>query len=140
MRSWAVALLEQWSVNRPRWTKVVGTRDRDDGAQTPFLGEAERILAYREGRLELFGQDLFGEPAWDILLCGYVANRKGGACLIKDVEAITRLSSAGIRRWLALLETRGLVQANEAAFAITLDAEARLNSLFKRHRPTGKES
>lgn len=112
-----------------------GASDRDDGQPSPLFREAERILAYRQHRLELIGQDLFGEPAWDILLCGYVAIRKGGACLIEDVQAITRLSPASIRRWLILLETRGLVQANEAAFAITLDAEARLNSLFNKHRP-----
>lgn len=114
---------------------MVGTSDRDDGAQSPPFREAERILAYRQDRLELIGKDLFGEPAWDILLCGYVASRKGGACLIDDVLAMTKLSSASIRRWLDLLEVRGLVQANEAAFALTLDAEARLNRLFERHRP-----
>lgn len=112
-----------------------GANDRDGGLPSPLFREAERILAYRQDRLALIGQDLFGEPAWDILLCGYVASRKGGGCLIEDMQAITRLSSASIRRWLIVLETRGLVQANEAAFAITLDAEARLNNLFNRHRP-----
>lgn len=119
---------------------MVGSRDHGDGAQSPLLKEAERILAYRRDRLQLIGEDLFGEPAWDILLCGYIASRKGEACLIDDVQAITRLSSTSIRRWLVLLETRGLAHANKAAFAITLEAEARLNSLFEKHAPHGGEA
>lgn len=71
-----------------------GASDRDDGQPSPLFREAERILAYRQHRLELIGQDLFGEPAWDILLCGYVAIRKGGGLLDRgcpsDNEAFAR--------------------------------------------------
>ncbi|MDP9056066.1 MAG: hypothetical protein M3N34_01850 [Pseudomonadota bacterium] len=67
------------------------------------------IYEDRRRRVKLFGADLFGEPAWDILLDLFIATATGkqisvsSACIGSAVPSTTGL------RWLAVLETRGLI-------------------------------
>jgi DNA-binding MarR family transcriptional regulator len=71
---------------------------------------AKRIYAMRRFREKVFAQnDLFFDPAWDILLDLYIARAEGrfisvsSACLASAVPATTGL------RWLKILEDRALV-------------------------------
>lgn len=74
--------------------------------------QASVIYRGRRARRVLFGDhgDLFGEPAWDMLLDLFVARETGqlvsvsSACISADVPATTAL------RWLGILERRGLVR------------------------------
>ena len=67
------------------------------------------LYSNRRRRAELFGPDLFGEPAWDILLDLFIAAETGkrisvrSACIGAAVPLTTAL------RWLVMLETRGLI-------------------------------
>jgi DNA-binding MarR family transcriptional regulator len=67
------------------------------------------ILRYRRRRDRVFGGDLFGEPAWDILLELYMAELTyknisvSSACLASAVPATTAL------RWIGTLEKKGLI-------------------------------
>lgn len=67
------------------------------------------ILRYRRRRERIFGNDLFGEPAWDILLELYLAELTykkmsvSAACLASAVPATTAL------RWISTLEKKGLI-------------------------------
>ncbi|WP_017663986.1 winged helix DNA-binding protein [Porphyrobacter sp. AAP82] len=74
------------------------------------LALARKAYALRRKRAVLFGNpDLFGEPAWDILLDLYIAAGEGkpvsvsSACIGSAAPATTGL------RWLGVLAEEGLV-------------------------------
>jgi hypothetical protein len=75
------------------------------------LAELAQVLySSRRRRGKFFEQDLFGEPAWDILLdlfVHYVRNRAlrtTSVCVASDVPLTTAL------RWVTLLERQGLIE------------------------------
>ncbi|GGC26428.1 hypothetical protein GCM10011371_12520 [Novosphingobium marinum] len=74
-----------------------------------LLARARELYGARRFRKEHFPEDLFAEPAWDILLDLYIATLEKrrisvtSACIGADVPPTTGL------RWLQLLEKRGLV-------------------------------
>jgi DNA-binding MarR family transcriptional regulator len=69
----------------------------------------EDILRFRKQRNKAFGGDLFGEPAWDILLELYTARRTdrrlsvSGACYASGVPLTTAL------RWISRLQRDGWI-------------------------------
>lgn len=71
---------------------------------------AQEFYSERRRRKEFLPADLFGEPAWDIMLDLYVAAKLDkriavtSACLGADVPVTTAL------RWLHLLEVKGLIE------------------------------
>ncbi|WP_379921504.1 MarR family transcriptional regulator [Erythrobacter sp. R86502] len=74
------------------------------------LTMARRTYALRRKREALFGKpDLFGEPAWDIMLDLYIAQSEGklvsvsSACIGSAAPATTGL------RWLTVLAEEGLI-------------------------------
>jgi hypothetical protein len=74
------------------------------------LALARKTYALRRKRAAIFGNpDLFGEPAWDILLDLYIAQAEGkqvsvsSACIGSAAPATTGL------RWLSVLADHGLV-------------------------------
>jgi hypothetical protein len=74
------------------------------------LALARRTYALRRKRASIFGNaDLFGEPAWDILLDLFIAQGEGksvsvsSACIGSAAPATTGL------RWLGVLADEGLV-------------------------------
>lgn len=76
----------------------------------PFLAMARKTYALRRKRAAIFGNaDLFGEPAWDILLDLFIAQAEGkpvsvsSACIGSASPATTGL------RWLGVLADEGLV-------------------------------
>ncbi|MEY4160998.1 MAG: hypothetical protein RLZZ136_1619 [Pseudomonadota bacterium] len=71
---------------------------------------ARHVHAFRQKRGYIFGSnDLFGEPAWDILLDLFIAACEGktvsisSACIGAGVPTTTAL------RWINTLEARGMV-------------------------------
>ncbi len=92
----------------------VGTGNATATESRPPSLSARALARYksRRARATLFGgnDDLFGEPAWDLLLDLFVAREAGrrvsvsSACIAAEVPATTAL------RWLAVLEKRGLVE------------------------------
>ena len=75
-----------------------------------WLIAAEDLYRERRQRSEFFPDDLFGEPAWDMLLDLYIAEKKNerisvtSACLGGAVPCATGI------RWLRMLEQLGLVE------------------------------
>jgi hypothetical protein len=74
------------------------------------LGLARKAYALRRKRAAIFGNpDLFGEPAWDILLDLFIAHAEGkpvsvsSACIGSAAPATTGL------RWLGVLADEGLI-------------------------------
>lgn len=75
-----------------------------------YLALARQAYALRRKRAAIFGNpELFGEPAWDILLDLYIAHGEGkpvsvsSACIGSAAPATTGL------RWLGVLADEGLV-------------------------------
>ena len=82
-----------------------------DEAETDLLSYAEALYSIRRDRAENFGnRQLFGEPAWDILLDLYIAQTRGkmvsvsSACIASGVPSTTAL------RYLAVLEEEGMIE------------------------------
>jgi len=78
------------------------------------LALARKTYALRRKRAAIFGNpDLFGEPAWDILLDLFIADGEGktvsvsSACIGSAAPATTGL------RWLGVLADEGLVVREE---------------------------
>jgi DNA-binding transcriptional ArsR family regulator len=99
----------------------------DDLLALAWLAKEE--LSERRRRSTAFSPELFGEPAWDILLDLFVAKvgaRKisvTSACIAADVPPTTAL------RWLTVLEGNGLICRQEDEFDqrrtwVTLSDEA----------------
>lgn len=71
--------------------------------------QVRNIIRLRRRRERFFGSDLFGEPAWDMLLELYAAELAGrrecvsGLCCVSGVPTTTAL------RWISLLEDSGWI-------------------------------
>jgi predicted transcriptional regulator len=74
---------------------------------------AESIYRARRRRLKLFNANLFGEPAWDMLLDMFIKTARGerlsttSLCIAADVPQATGL------RWIAQLEEQGLLSRRQ---------------------------
>lgn len=86
------------------------SRARPPRSAHSYLALARRTYALRRKRAVIFGNpDLFGEPAWDILLDLFIAYGEGkqvsvsSACIGSAAPATTGL------RWLGVLADEGLV-------------------------------
>ena len=81
-----------------------------EAGREPIALQVRRQLALRRRRDGLFPPDLFGEPAWDMLLDLYVAASErrpisvSSACLAAAVPPTTAL------RYIATLERSGLIE------------------------------
>ena len=65
------------------------------------------ILQIRRRRSEVFGEGLFSDPAWDILLELFAARLANRRLELSDLASIAPKST--LARWVAVLEERGLV-------------------------------
>ena len=96
----------------------------------PLSAHAERIFAERQERLGVIAPDLLGEPGWDILLCAYIAGRKGTACLVDEVAAAIGTHASATKRWVLILQERGMLVTKLDAFTISIETECKLSNLF----------
>lgn len=85
-------------------------RPSTDGKARNHLALARKAYTLRRKRAAIFGKpDMFGEPAWDILLDLYIAHAQGkpvsvsSACIGSAAPATTGL------RWLGILADEGLI-------------------------------
>lgn len=75
-------------------------------------GQARQIYQSRRRRADLFPNsgDLFGEPAWDMLLDLFIAGEAGREVTMSDAAAGACTSSTAGQRWVTTLEARGLIE------------------------------
>lgn len=69
----------------------------------------DQILRARRDREALFGEDMFADPAWDMLLELYAAELRGIRLATSSVCAASAAPMTTALRWIDLLETRGWV-------------------------------
>jgi DNA-binding MarR family transcriptional regulator len=78
-----------------------------------MLDIARAVVISRQTRKEFFASSIFGEPAWDMLLTLYVADREG---MPVTVGRLAQLSDARLTtaiRWIEYLEQSGLVERRD---------------------------
>ena len=79
------------------------------------LGEfARRLVRERREREALFGPDLFGEPAWDMLLDLFAAHEEGRAVTVSSLCIAANVPPTTALRWIAAMEeARKLVRQGD---------------------------
>ena len=96
---------------------------------------------YRQRRLRdrYFGEELFREPAWDILLDLYIAHSEGKSISVTSMSCAAGVPACTGLRWLAKLERRNLVRRTRApadgrlvCVEITPEARAKMTELLRR--------
>lgn len=99
---------------------ATGSPPMDDPADPPklrsvrtarsYLALARKAYALRRKRAAIFGNpDLFGEPAWDILLDLYIAQSEGKPVSVSSACIGSAAPSTTGLRWLGVLADEGLV-------------------------------
>lgn len=101
------------------------------GAFDPVASQAERILVQRQTRAQVIDPELLGEPGWDILLCAFIAHRRGLVCRQDDVAKKIDLSVPVTKRWVDLLAIRGMLVQRNDFFEISEQAERKLHRMFE---------
>lgn len=86
--------------------------DGDGNDQLPALA---RYLEARRVRATLFGQNLFSDPAWDILLALYQAELEGGALTLEQLSETLRLSMSVVVGQVGTMERRGLLDEHRTS-------------------------
>lgn len=78
---------------------------------TMALAQARDLLGSYQRRKRVFGPtaDLFGDPAWTMLLDLYVSRLDGKSLDIGSLTAASFTPATTALRWIAMLEGRGLV-------------------------------
>lgn len=100
--------------------------------------EARRLFRLRRMRDQAFGPELFGEPAWDLLLDLYVAASEPRPV---SIVATSIAASTDDVRWLDLLEEHGLVdlvhagsEMSQAIVTLSQTAFDQMTRLLEEHR------
>lgn len=82
-----------------------GTKDRDT-----LLSRARIVLSARRLRERFFNKDMFGEPAWDILLMLYASEQTSGRLTMSRLAEWVDAPLTTVLRWVKTLEEEGLVE------------------------------
>ena len=93
---------------------MVGTagnlRKEEDERQEADLLERVRIIAERRvERYQYLPAEMFGEPAWDMLLDLYLASGDGKSISVSSACIASRAPATTALRWLRRMEQLGLV-------------------------------
>ena len=80
----------------------------DEGALNRLVRE---VLESRRRRERIFGDQIFGEPAWDLLLELYDAEWRQQPLSIQNACRATGMPPSTMIRWIAMLEEEGWVRA-----------------------------
>lgn len=124
----------------------------DPASPFPMIGDEASWFAVRERNLRLvhhvrnarhlreqfFEADLFGEPAWDMLLDLYEAELRQQRTTVTSVCMASRVPATTALRWLRTLEGRNLVDRTRDAndgrrkfLTLSDTALTALNALFE---------
>ena len=96
--------------SEPRQRRTLNGREADEIDWRALIPVAKMLYKLRGQRNTIFGEELFGEPAWDMLLDLFVMYadakhvRVTSACIASRVPPTTAL------RWLGVLEAEGLIE------------------------------
>lgn len=86
-----------------------------DGEGSEQLAALTRYLEARRARAMLFGQNLFSDPAWDILLLLYQGELEGRALTLEQLSERSRLSLNTVVGQVGTMERRGLLDEHRTS-------------------------
>lgn len=69
------------------------------------------VLMVRRARARVFGENLFSDPAWDILLVLYAAKLAKRNLQLTELTKVLETPNSTVVRWVDTLKDRGLVVA-----------------------------
>jgi DNA-binding MarR family transcriptional regulator len=81
-----------------------------------LCGNARQLRFYRDLRQESFDRNLFGEPAWDILLALYVIDGEQRRLNTGQVAALASQPLTTVLRWLDYLAGQDLIRRQASPF------------------------
>ena len=85
--------------------------EASQGEREPALSRlVHEVLRSRRRREKIFGIQLFGEPAWDLLLELYTAESVGQRLSLWDACLATSVPASTAMRWIATLEKQDWVR------------------------------
>jgi DNA-binding MarR family transcriptional regulator len=70
---------------------------------------ARKLIRVSRARGEYFDADLLGDPVWELLLRLYDAEESRRVYPTQDLRQEFRMSPETLRRWIKVLERRGLI-------------------------------
>lgn len=91
-----------------------GTQDAEvpDGEKLKLEQRARRLLENRRKRIEIFGAQMFAEPAWDMLLLLFLSGR-GRRQTQSSLCELSGASRSTAMRWIEFLARRDLVRRED---------------------------
>lgn len=119
-------------------TATPGGQDHAHDDHPAMIDHARRAYADRRLRERIFDcPALFGEPAWDILLDLFVAQKARKSISVTSACIGSQVPSTTALRWIAVLEQYGLVireddpkDKRRAILRLTSDAYAKMTNYF----------
>lgn len=81
-----------------------------DGPTASPTATARRLIEERRARRRFLAEDLFHEPAWDMLLALYLAHREQRVVNVKTLVAAADAPVTTSQRWIDHLGKLGLVE------------------------------
>lgn len=75
-----------------------------------LITKAAAILSARKRRIQVFGTSMFGEPAWDMLLTLYIAEKSGLRLSLNRITERSGAPASTALRWLEYLVNQHLVR------------------------------
>lgn len=101
---------------------------------------AQTFYAFRRRRDRLLGNEIFGEPSWDILLDLYVSEMNAKPISISSACIAAAVPSTTALRWLNILVEHGHVErhpdmtdARRSFLSLTPETRAKLDTLFSQN-------
>lgn len=109
-------------------------------AQPDALGRAEHFYRDRRIRDRIFGNpDLFGEPAWDMLLDLFIAAELGKQISVSSLCIASAVPPTTALRWITILESQSLIarrddpaDSRRVFISLTTNAHSKLKAHFER--------
>lgn len=88
---------------------------RASNAPTPqqLVKLAKQLRDVRKTRTRFFDEDLFGEPAWDMLLALYISDAECYRLNVTDLINASQAPSSTALRWIDRLQELGLIHRRE---------------------------
>jgi DNA-binding MarR family transcriptional regulator len=82
---------------------------QDPEGRALLVAKARALFAERKRRSEYFDPNLFGEPAWDMLLALYITDFAGGRQSIRKLVSWIGQPQTTLLRWINYLENEHLI-------------------------------